>query len=424
MVNCKDTRKDFPMLDGKTLMHGKPLIYFDNGATTLKPQCVIDAVCEYLSSYSGNAHRGDYDLSHQVDVAYEEAREVVQHFIHAKRKEEVVFTSGATDSLNLIANGYAKTHLKAGDEILLNVAEHASNTLPWFDVAEETGAVVKYIELDEEGRMTLENVKKAVTENTKKVARCFYALEQDRADKKRYPAVNPIDSYSKYIEYPEYAHSKGIIVVADGAQSVPHIVTDVVRDDVDFLAFSGHKMCGPTGVGVLYGKYELLEKTKPTRFGGGSNSRYNSCGLVTLKEPPYKFEAGTPHIEGVIGLGAAVKYLQSIGMDNIRQRELELRHYAIEKMSQLDNVTVYNPNSEGAIAFNIKDVFAQDAASLFNTYGIAVRAGEHCAKILDEFLKVRTTCRVSFYFYNTEEEIDQFIEACKKGDDFLDAFFG
>ena len=320
MVNCKDTRKDFPMLDGKTLMHGKPLIYFDNGATTLKPQCVIDAVCEYLSSYSGNAHRGDYDLSHQVDVAYEEAREVVQHFIHAKRKEEVVFTSGATDSLNLIANGYAKTHLKAGDEILLNVAEHASNTLPWFDVAEETGAVVKYIELDEEGRMTLENVKKAVTENTKIISLAI---------------VTNVLGYEVPIkEIAEYAHSKDIIVVADGAQSVPHIVTDVVRDDVDFLAFSGHKMCGPTGVGV------------------------------------------------------------------------------------------YNPNSEGAIAFNIKDVFAQDAASLFNTYGIAVRAGEHCAKILDEFLKVRTTCRVSFYFYNTEEEIDQFIEACKKGDDFLDAFFG
>lgn len=410
MVNCKDTRKDFPMLDGKTLMHGKPLIYFDNGATTLKPQCVIDAVCEYLSSYSGNAHRGDYDLSHQVDVAYEEAREVVQHFIHAKRKEEVVFTSGSTDSLNLIANGYAKTHLKAGDEILLNVAEHASNTLPWFDVAEETGAVVKYIELDEEGRMTLENVKKAVTENTKIISLAI---------------VTNVLGYEVPIkEIAEYAHSKDIIVVADGAQSVPHIVTDVVRDDVDFLAFSGHKMCGPTGVGVLYGKYELLEETKPTRFGGGSNSRYNSCGLVTLKEPPYKFEAGTPHIEGVIGLGAAVTYLQSIGMENIRKRELELRHYAIEKMSQLDNVTVYNPNSEGAIAFNIKDVFAQDAASLFNTYGIAVRAGEHCAKILDEFLKVRTTCRVSFYFYNTEEEIDQFIEACKKGDDFLDAFFG
>ena len=286
----------------------------------------------------------------------------------------------------------------------------AIQEMPIVDVAEETGAVVKYIELDEEGRMTLDNVKKAVTENTKIISLAI---------------VTNVLGYEVPIkEITEYAHSKGIIVVADGAQRVPHIVTDVVRDDVDFLAFSGHKMCGPTGVGVLYGKYELLEETKPTRFGGGSNSRYNSCGLVTLKEPPYKFEAGTPHIEGVIGLGAAVKYLQSIGMDNIRQRELELRHYAIEKMSQLDNVTVYNPNSEGAIAFNIKDVFAQDAASLFNTYGIAVRAGEHCAKILDEFLKVRTTCRVSFYFYNTEEEIDQFIEACKKGDDFLDAFFG
>lgn len=409
MFDVKKIRKDFPMLNGKT-MHGKPLIYLDNGATTLKPQVVIDHVCDYLTHYSGNAHRGDYDLSHEVDEAYEHAREIAQKFINASRKEEIVFTSGSTDSLNMIAYGYGKTHLAQGDEILLTVAEHASNTLPWFDVASEVGATIRYIELDEEGRLTLENVKKAVTDQTK-----IIAIAQ---------VTNVLGFDAPIQDICAYAHERNIIVVVDGAQSVPHQLTDVQAIDIDFLAFSGHKMCGPTGVGVLYGKYHLLCETKPTRLGGGSNSRYNSCGVVTLKNPPYKFEAGTPHIEGVIGLGAAMEYLMNIGMDNIHLYEKELRDYCIMKMKTLDNVEIYNEHSQGAIAFNIKGVFSQDAASLFNTYGIAVRAGQHCAKILDEFLKVTTTLRVSFYFYNTKEEIDQFIEVCQKGDDFLDAFFG
>lgn len=409
MFDVQQIRQDFPMLNGKT-MHGHPLIYLDNGATTLKPQVVIDSVCDYLSHYSGNAHRGDYDLSHEVDEHYEQTREAVQKFINAKRKEDIVFTSGSTDSLNMIAYGYGKTHLHTGDEILLTVAEHASNTLPWFDVASETGAVVHYIELDEIGRLTLDNVKKAITDQTK-----IIAIAQ---------VTNVLGYDAPIREICDYAHERGIIVVVDGAQSVPHQKTDVQASGVDFLAFSGHKMCGPTGVGVLYGKYELLCDTKPMRLGGGSNSRYNSCGVVTLKNPPYKFEAGTPHIEGVIGLGAAVNYLSSIGLDHIHAYEKELRDYCISKMKELDNLDIYNEHSQGAIAFNIKGVFSQDAASLFNTYGIAVRAGQHCAKILDEFLHVSTTLRVSFYFYNTKEEIDRFIEVCKKGDDFLDAFFG
>ena len=409
MFDVKRIRKDFPMLNGKT-MQNKPLIYFDNGATTLKPQPVIDAVCDYLTNYSGNAHRGDYDLSHEVDEKYEQAREIVRRFIHAKKVEEIVFTSGSTDSLNLVANGYGKTHLSKGDEILITVAEHASNTLPWFDVASQTGAVVNYVDLDEEGKLTLENVKKAITDHTK-----IIAVAQ---------VTNVLGFEAPMKEICQYAHEKGIVVIVDGAQSVPHITTDVQDTDVDFLVFSGHKMCGPTGIGVLYGKYDLLKEMKPTRLGGGSNSRYNSCGVVTLKNPPYRFEAGTPHIEGAIGLGAALEYLMNIGMDNIHQYELELRDYCISKMKELDNLEIYNEHSKGAIAFNIKGVFSQDAASLFNTYGIAVRSGQHCAKILDEFLHVHSTLRVSFYFYNTKEEIDTFIEACKKGDDFLDAFFG
>lgn len=409
MFDVLDIRKDFPMLNGKT-MHGKPLVYLDNGATTLKPQIVIDTVCDYLTNYSGNAHRGDYDLSHEVDEQYENARTMIKEFINAKKREEIVFTSGTTDSLNMIAYGYGRYHLQKDDEILLTVAEHASNILPWFEVAKETGAVVNYIPLDEKGRVVLDNVKKAIHDNTKIISIAC--------------VTNVLGFKVPVREICQYAHERGIIVVVDGAQSVPHMKTDVQDLDVDFLAFSGHKMCGPTGIGVLYGKYDLLCETHPMRLGGGSNSRFNSCGVVTLKKPPYKFEAGTPHIEGAIGLGSAVAYLLSIGMDNIESYEHELRNYCIEKMKELKNVEIYNQDSSGAIAFNIKGVFSQDAASLFNTYGIAVRAGQHCAKILDEFLGVTNTLRASFYFYNTKEEIDQLIEVCKKGDDFLDAFFG
>lgn len=408
MIDVEKIRKDFPMLNGRT-MQNKPLIYFDNGATTLKPQIVIDHVCDYLTNYSGNAHRGDYDLSHEVDTKYEAVRSIVADFIHC-RPEEVVYTYGSSDSLNLVAFGYGATHLKQDDEVLLTLAEHASNTLPWFEVSKTTGCKIKYIDLDAEGKVTLENVMKAINEHTKIISIAHI--------------TNVLGYQAPIKEICEYAHQKDIIVVVDGAQSVPHQPIDVTDLDVDFLCFSGHKMCGPTGIGILYGKYQLLEDTAPTRFGGGSNARYNSCGLLKLKKAPSKFETGTPNIEGVIGLGAAIQYLQHIGMQEIANYEHELRHYAIEKMKQLDNVELYNENGIGAIAFNIKGVFSQDAASLFNTYGIAIRSGQHCAKILDEYLHVSQTLRASFYFYNTKEEIDAFIEVCKKGDDFLDAFFG
>lgn len=409
MFDVQNIRHDFPMLDGKT-MQGHPLAYLDNGATTLKPQCVIDAVCDYYQNYSANAHRGDYDLSHEVDEHYEHSREIVRNFIHAKRVDEVVFTSGATDALNLVAFGYAKKHLKKDDEILITVAEHASNILPWFAVAKETGAHVSYIDLDSEGRLTIENVIKAINKKTKIISIASI--------------TNVLGFEAPIQQVCEYAHQKGIIVVVDGAQSVPHVKTDVQALDVDFLAFSGHKMCGPTGIGVLYGKYDLLCDMDPSRLGGGSNARFSMDCTVSLKNPPYKFEAGTPHIAGAIGLGAAIVYLESIGMTEIQQYEKELRAYCIEKMKTLDNVEIYNENADGPISFNIKGVFSQDAASLFNKYGVAVRSGHHCAKLLEQFLHISTTLRASFYFYNTKEEIDQFIEACKKGDDFLDAFFG
>ena len=408
MLDAKLIRNDFPMLQNK-LMQGKPLVYFDNGATTLKPQCVINAVSDYLSTYSGNAHRGDYDLTHEVDVRYEEVRDKVAKLINCKR-EEVVYTYGTSDSLNLVAFGYGATHLHAGDEVLLTVAEHASNTLPWFEVSKSTGCKVKYIELDEKGRITLDNVKKAITDKTKIIS---------IAD-----ITNVLGYKAPIKEICKIAHQKNIIVCVDGAQSVPHYTVDVTDLDVDFLAFSAHKMCGPTGVGVLYGKAQLLKETSPTRFGGGSNARYTSDGEIKLKEAPTKFETSTPNIEGIIGFGAAIDYLLEIGMDNIHDYELSLREYAITKMEELDNLDIYNADALGAIAFNVKGVFSQDTASLFNSYGIAVRSGQHCAKILDEFLGVTNTVRASFYFYNTKEEIDAFIEVCKKGDDFLDAFFG
>lgn len=402
-------RNDFPILKTKK-MQGKPMVYLDSGATALKPQCVIDAVCDYLTNYSGNCHRGDYDLSYEVDQAFEGARKKIAKFINARSENEIVFTSGSTDALNLAVFGYVYSHIQKDDEILLTVAEHASNILPWFEIEKYTGAKIKYIDLDQEGRLILENVKKAVTEKTK-----FISVAQ---------ITNVLGYEAPIKEITKYAHSKGIKVIVDGAQSVPHLKTDVQDLDVDFLAFSGHKMCGPTGIGVLYGKYDLLQDTSPTRFGGGSNARFNSCGLVTLKDAPTKFEAGTPNIEGAIGLGVACDYLSSIGMDKIHQYEIELRKYAISQLKQLDNVEIYNENATGPIAFNIKGVFSQDAASLFNSKGIAVRAGQHCAKILDEYLHVSQTLRVSLYFYNTKGEIDQLVEACKKGDDFLDAFFG
>ncbi len=409
MFDINKIRKDFPMLNGR-MMQGKPFIYLDSGATALKPQKVIDAVCDYLTNYSGNCHRGDYDLSYEVDEAFEGARKKVANFINATSEKEIVFTSGASEAINLVAFGYVYPRIQKDEEILVTVAEHASNLLPWYEIEKITGAKVKYIELNEIGQVTLENVKKTITPMTR-----FISIAQ---------MTNVLGFETPIKEICTYAHEHGIKVIVDGAQSVPHMKVDVQDLDADFLAFSGHKMCGPTGIGVLYGKYDLLQDTNPTRFGGGSNARFNSCGVVSLKNAPAKFEAGTPNIEGAIGLGAAIDYLMDIGMENIHQYELELRQYAISKLSTLDNLEIYNKEGTGPIAFNIKGVFSQDAASLLNSKGIAVRSGQHCAKILDEYLKVSQTLRVSLYFYNTKEEIEQLVEACKKGDDFLDAFFG
>lgn len=407
MINYKQFLVDFPMLN-KTMQNHR-LVYLDNAATSFKPTVVLDAIRDYYENYCANTHRGDYDIAHFADVNYDKARQTVADFINAD-KNEVVFTAGTSMSINMIAYGYGMKFLKPGDEILLTEAEHASNVLPWFTVAKETGCTIRYIPLTKEGRLTPENVEKTISEKTKIVAIAQVTNVLGY--------VVDIKTISKIV------HEHGALIMVDGAQSVPHIKVDVKDLDCDFLSFSGHKMCGPTGIGVMYGKYELLKVMEPLMSGGGMNARFNTCGEVTLLLPPAKFEAGTQNIEGAIGLAAAIKYLDKIGMDNIEKYEKELRDYAISKLKELDNVILYNETAEsGIITFNIKDVFAQDAATYLNSRGVCVRSGQHCAKILMDFLGTVATVRASLYFYNTKEDIDVFVDACKKAGDFLDAYF-
>ena len=405
MLDVLKIRKDFPMLN-----HKEKVIYLDNAATTLKPQSVIDAVTYYYTDLGANAHRGDYDLSHNVDMAYEGARKKVAKFLNAE-VNEVVFTSGASASLNNVVYGVTEAFLNEGDEVLITQAEHASNVLPWFKVAHDKGIEIGYIPLSEEGRLTVENVEKAITPKTRVVSIAH--------------VTNVLGYIADVKKIAKVCHKHNILLIVDGAQSVPHIPVDVKDLDCDFLCFSGHKMCGPTGIGVMFGKYDLLDKMTPLMMGGGMNARFDTCGDYSLVKPPHKFEAGTPHIEGAIGLGAAVDYLMNIGMENILNYEQELHEYAIKRMKEIPGVKIYNETGDtGVITFNYKDVFAQDIASLLNKYKICVRSGQHCAKILMDFLGTTATCRMSTYFYNTKEEIDEFIEALKKGDDYLDAFFG
>ncbi len=410
MLNVETIRKDFPMLRGKT-MQGHPLIYLDNGATTLKPQYVIDAVVNYYENYSANAHRGDYDLSYFVDQEDSATRKAVAQFLHAD-ENEIVYTSGASDSLNLVASGYGEHFLKKDDVILTSEAEHASCVLPWMRVAKTTGAVLQYISLDEKGRIDMESFSSMMSDKVKVIA-----LAQ----------ITNVLGYEVPIkEICKIAHSYGAIVSVDGAQSVPHMPIDVKDLDCDFFSFSAHKMCGPTGIGILYGKKELLDKMIPVRLGGDSNARFDMCGNIQLKDAPYKFESGTQPIEAIFGLHAAIQYLTSIGMENIHAYEKELHTYAIEKMKKLDNIEIYNAdNDSGIITFNVKGVFAQDAATFFNSNGIAVRSGQHCAKLLVKQLQTSATLRASFYFYTTKEEIDTFVDVCSKAnmENCLNVFF-
>jgi cysteine desulfurase/selenocysteine lyase len=407
MIDYQKVLKDFPMLQRQ--VNGQRLVFLDSASTTFKPRQVVDGVVEYLTKCTSNSHRGDYQTAFEVDIRVDETRKTVADFINAE-KDEIVFTSGTSMSINLVAYGYGIKHLTADDEILITQAEHASNVLPWFKVSEHTGAQVNYIPLDEEGRLTPENLRKVISHKTKIVAVAH--------------VTNVMGFLIDLKEISRIAHEFGALIIVDGAQSVPHFKTDVKDFDIDFLSFSAHKMLGPTGVGVLYGKYHLLEKMDPLMMGGGMSARFDMCGDVDLMLPPVKFEAGTLNLEGIFGLKNAIEYLNEIGMENIVKHEVELRAYAIKKLKELDNVIVYNEKAEaGIITLNIKNVFAQDAATYFNSKGIAVRSGQHCARILTDFLKTHATIRMSMYFYNTKDDVDAFVDACKKGGDFLDAYF-
>lgn len=386
-------RENFPLLQ-------KDIIYFDNGATTLKPQCVIDKIVDYYTNYSANAHRGDYDLSYKVDLEYENARDLIQEFIHAKEREEIIFTSGSTESLNMIATGFFAPIIESDDEILLSKSEHASNVLPWFRIANQTGCQIRYIETDEDYKVTMDHIISSITPHTKVI--CLAQITNVIGD------VRPIK------EICAFAHEHNIFVVVDASQSIPHMKVDVQDLDCDFLAFSGHKMCGPTGIGVLYGKRELLESMEPVNLGGGMNESFDNEHEIKLKSLPTRLEAGTPNIAGAIGLGEAARYLMEIGMDNITRREKELREYLVEKLLPISHIDIINLHSDsGIVAFNVEGVFSQDVAYYLNKYHVCVRAGNHCAKILKGEIGVNTTCRISLYFYNTKEEIDKVVELLK-----------
>lgn len=394
MLDVDKIRKDFPMIE-----NNPDLVYLDSAATSLKPQCVIDAVVDFYAKHTSNVHRGDYRVAEINDKLYDGTRNLVAELIHCD-KDEVVYTHNVSHSLNQIAFGL-KPMLKKGETVLITYAEHASNVLPWFALQKEIGINIEYIETDNEANITIDTFKKAMHEGVKVVSVA--------------EVTNVLGSIQPVKEMCEIAHSYGAYMIVDGAQSVPHMKVDVKDLDVDFLGFSAHKMCGPSGVGILYGKKKLLDAMEPVFYGGDMNARFNKDGEMLLKDTPVKFEAGTPNIEGVIGTGAAIQYLLSIGLDNIHEYEKELRAYAIDKLSQLDNIEIINPdNLYGPIDFNAKGVFAQDAAGFLASKNIAVRSGNHCAKILHNIIHTDQSIRASLYFYNTKEEIDRFVEACKE----------
>lgn len=402
-------RHDFPMYEEHdSKFKGLPLVYLDNSATTFKPYPVIDAVNHYYKDITANTRRGDYSLAHEADLALENARKTVAAFLNAQ-EEEICFTSGDTMGMNEVAYGLLP-FLKEGDEILLSMEEHASNVLPWFNVAKITKAVIRYIPFDENGRLTVENFKKSLTDRTKIVSLA---------------SVSNVLGYALPVkEFVALAHQKGAIYIDDAAQSVPHMKIDVKDSDVDFLAFSGHKMVGPTGTGVLYGKKEMLEKISPTFYGGEMNARFDSTGYLSLDDLPYRLEAGTQNVAGILGLAKACRYLENIGFDKIHEHELHLRRMAVEGLKKNGNAILYNEDADsGIVTFNIKDVFAQDVATYLSSKGVFVRSGQHCAKILPEYLKTQGTVRASFYLYNTEEDVKAFVKACSTAEDFLDAFF-
>ncbi|ASR48316.1 cysteine desulfurase [Paenibacillus kribbensis] len=395
-MNTALIREQFPILHQE--INGHPLVYLDNAATSQKPLAVIEAIKHYYEYDNSNVHRGVHTLGSRATDAYEGAREKVARFLNAKRSQEIIFTRGTTTALNLVASSYGRANCQAGDEIVITPMEHHSNLIPWQQVAKATGATLKYIPLQEDGSVDLADVENTITENTKIVAIAHVSNVLG--------VVNPVK------EIAAIAHRKGAIIVVDGAQSVPHMKVDVQDIDADFYAFSGHKMCAPTGIGALYGKKTLLENMEPIEFGG---EMIDDVGLYesTWKELPWKFEGGTPIIAGAVGLGAAIDFLESIGLDAIAQHESRLVNYALGRLREVDGLKIYGPAERhvGLVTFNLDDVHPHDVATVLDSKGVAVRAGHHCCQPLMRWLKASATARASFYLYNTEADVDALVSA-------------
>lgn len=389
-------REQFPILHQE--INGHPLVYLDNAATSQKPQVVIDAVKRYYEWENSNVHRGVHTLGSRATDAYEGAREKVARFINAESSEQIIFTRGTTTALNLVASSYARSVCGPGDEIVLTEMEHHSNLIPWQQAAIAVGATLKYIPLQPDGTIRVEDVEALVTERTKVVAIAYVSNVMG--------VVHPVKQIA------EIAHRHGAVIVVDGAQSTPHMKVDVQDLDCDFYALSGHKMCAPTGIGALYGKKALLESMEPIEFGG---EMINDVGLYesNWKELPWKFEGGTPIISGAVGLGAAIDFLEEIGMDAIERHEAQLANYAMDRISEIEGVSIYGPRKRkvGLITFNLGDVHPHDVATVLDAQGIAIRAGHHCCQPLMRWLKVSSTARASFYLYNTEEDVDRLVSA-------------
>lgn len=409
-MNFESIRSMFPILDQE--VNGHPLVYLDSAATSQKPLSVIDAITKYYKEYNSNVHRGVHTLGTKATDAYESAREKVRKFINAQSIEEVIFTRGTTTSLNMVAASYGRSNVKSGDEIVITYMEHHSNIIPWQQVAKHTDAKLKYIPLQEDGTISLDDVRQTVTDRTKIVAITHVSNVLG--------TINPIKEIS------EIAHQHGAIVVVDGAQSAPHKKVDVQELDCDFYAFSGHKMCGPTGIGVLYGKKHLLEQMEPVEF-GGEMIDFVDLYDSTWKELPWKFEGGTPIIANAIGLGVAIDFLEEVGLSEIEKYEKQLVGYAIERIEQLDGIEWYGPRDidkrGGVLTFNIKGVHPHDVATVLDSEGIAIRAGHHCAQPLMRWLNVTATGRASFYLYNTFDDVDRFIQGLVKAKEFFNDVF-
>lgn len=404
-LNIEAIRKDFPILS--EVINDRNLIYLDSSATSQKPQSVIDKTVEYYTHMNANVHRGVHTLGTRATDGYEGARETVRNFINAQYFEEIIFTRGTTTALNLVAHSFGDRVVEAGDEILITEMEHHANLVPWQQLAKRKDAVLKYIPLNEDGTISIDAVKNALTDKTKIVSMAHVSNVLG--------TINDIQTITQLV------HEHGAYMVVDGAQSVPHMKVDVQALGCDFFAFSGHKMCGPTGIGVLFGKKALLDKMEPIEFGG---DMIDFVGLQdsTWTELPTKFEAGTPLIAEAVGLAEAIKYLESIGLDNILEYEHELTSYAYEQMSAIEGLEIYGPTADkraGLITFNLEGVHPHDLATALDSHGIAIRAGHHCAQPLMKWLGQSSTARASFYIYNTKEEIDQLVTSLKETKEFF-----